>query len=40
MDTLLKNILLARVYDVASHTPLDPALRLSAALGCRVLLKR
>jgi threonine dehydratase len=40
METLLKNVLLARVYDVAVHTPLDPARRLSAALDNTVLLKR
>jgi threonine dehydratase len=33
-------ILRARVYDVAHETPLDPARRLSARLGERVLLKR
>jgi threonine dehydratase len=40
METLLKNVLMARVYDVAAHTPLDAAQRLSAALGNTVLLKR
>jgi threonine dehydratase len=40
MERLLKNILMARVYDVALHTPLERAERLSAALGQRVLLKR
>jgi threonine dehydratase len=36
----LQRILTARVYDVASETSLDPAPRLSARLGNRVLLKR
>jgi threonine dehydratase len=36
----LERILKARVYDVAEETPLDPAPRLSARLGSRVLLKR
>jgi threonine dehydratase len=36
----LERILKARVYDVAEETPLDPAPRLSARLGNRVLLKR
>src|SRR5690606_27306060 len=36
----LELILKARVYDVAVETPLDPARRLSARLGNRVLLKR
>ncbi|HKJ00567.1 MAG TPA: threonine ammonia-lyase, biosynthetic [bacterium] len=40
METLLKNVLMARVYDVAIHTPLDASERLSAALDNRVLLKR
>lgn len=31
---------MARVYDVALETPLDPAPRLSARLGNRILLKR
>jgi threonine dehydratase len=40
LDGLLREILTARVYDVARETPLDPAPRLSARLGCEVLLKR
>jgi threonine dehydratase len=36
----LERILKARVYDVAVESPLDPALRLSARLGNRALLKR
>ena len=36
----LERILKARVYDVASETPLEPAPRLSARLGNTVLLKR
>jgi len=36
----LERILKARVYDVAVETPLEPASRLSARLGNRVLLKR
>ena len=36
----LGRILKARVYDVAIETPLEPAPRLSARLGNRVLLKR
>ncbi len=39
-DDYLKEILRARVYDVAVETPLDEAPRLSARLGERVLLKR
>lgn len=40
LDDYLERILKARVYDVAEETPLDPAPRLSARLGQRVLLKR
>ncbi|CAK0744704.1 threonine deaminase [Gammaproteobacteria bacterium] len=40
IDTYVKHILLARVYDVARETPLDPAPRLSARLANHVLLKR
>ena len=36
----LQRILNARVYDVASETPLDPARNLSRRLGNQVLLKR
>ena len=39
-DRYIEKILRARVYDVAVETPLDPAPRLSARLGNRVLLKR
>jgi threonine dehydratase len=37
---MIERILDARVYDVARETPLDPARRLGARLGCPVLLKR
>jgi hypothetical protein len=37
---MVERILRARVYDVARETPLQPAPRLSARLGSRVLLKR
>ena len=40
MDTLLRDILTSRVYDVARETPLDPAPRLSRRLGNDVRLKR
>ena len=36
----LQKILTARVYDVAIESPLDPAPKLSARIGNRVLLKR
>lgn len=36
----LERILRARVYDVAIESALEPAKRLSARLGCNVLLKR
>ncbi|MBL8200798.1 MAG: threonine ammonia-lyase, biosynthetic [Chromatiales bacterium] len=36
----LERILKARVYDVAAETPLEPAPRLSARLGNRILMKR
>jgi len=39
-ENYLKQILKARVYDVARETPLDPAPRLSARLNNQVLLKR
>jgi threonine dehydratase len=39
-DDYLQRILTARVYDVAVETPLEPAPRLSARLGDRLLLKR
>lgn len=37
---MIERILGARVYDVARETPLEPARRLTARLGCPVLLKR
>jgi len=40
MDTLLREILTSRVYDVARETPLEPAPRLSRRVGSDVLLKR
>ncbi len=40
MNDYLKKILLSRVYDVASETPLDKAETLSKRLGNTVLLKR
>ena len=40
IDALVRDILTSRVYEVARETPLDPAPRLSARLGCEVLLKR
>ena len=40
MDTLLREILTSRVYEVARETPLDPASRLSRRLDNEVLLKR
>ncbi|MDR0933989.1 MAG: threonine ammonia-lyase, biosynthetic, partial [Burkholderiaceae bacterium] len=40
MTDYLKNILPARVYDVAEETPLEPAPHLSQSTGNRVLLKR
>jgi len=39
-ERMVERILAARVYDVARETPLEPARRLSARLGTRVLLKR
>lgn len=39
-EMLLRLILTSRVYEVAHETPLEPATRLSAALGNEVLLKR
>jgi len=36
----VRKILDARVYDVAVRTPLDVMVRMSARLGCEVLLKR
>jgi threonine dehydratase len=36
----LQRILTSRVYDLAHETALEPAARLSARLGCAVLLKR
>src|SRR4051812_4629534 len=40
MDTLLREILTSRVYEVARETPLDQAPRLSDRLDNHVLLKR
>src|SRR6058998_3634514 len=40
MDTLLREILTSRVYEVARETPLDPAPRLSRRFDNEVLLKR
>jgi threonine dehydratase len=40
LSDYLQKILNARVYDVASETPLDPARSLSRRLGNQVLLKR
>ncbi|RMF98232.1 MAG: threonine ammonia-lyase, biosynthetic [Gammaproteobacteria bacterium] len=40
MDPYLQRILTARVYEVAVETPLEPAPRLSARVGNRVLFKR
>jgi len=40
IDSLVRDILTSRVYEVARETPLDPAPRLSARLGNDVLLKR
>ena len=37
---MIERILGARVYDVARETPLEPARRLTARVGCPVLLKR
>lgn len=39
-DAMIERILRARVYDVARESPLEPAPRLSARLGCDVLFKR
>src|SRR3982751_5347489 len=39
-DDYIERILKARVYDVAQISPLDRMPRLSARLGCEVLLKR
>ena len=40
MQDYIKKILTARVYEVASQTPLEPAQRLSKRFGNDVLLKR
>ena len=40
MDSLLREILTSRVYEVARETPLDIAPRLSQRTGSDVLLKR
>src|ERR1700691_1161684 len=39
-EDYLQRILKARVYDVATETPLDAAPRLSSRLGNRILFKR
>jgi threonine dehydratase len=39
-EPYVERILKARVYDVAIESPLDPMPRLSARVGCEVLLKR
>ena len=40
MHDTVRSILTARVYDVAIETPLERMPRMSARLGCPVLLKR
>ncbi|MEH3147125.1 MAG: threonine ammonia-lyase, biosynthetic [Methylobacterium frigidaeris] len=40
MHDVIKKVLSARVYDVATESPLDPMPRLSARLGADILLKR
>ena len=40
MNTGVKDTLLARVYDVAIESPLEPALKLTSQLGVNVFLKR
>jgi len=40
IDSLVRDILTSRVYEIARETPLDAAPRLSARLGSEVLLKR
>ena len=40
MDTLLREILTSRVYEVARETPLDAAPRLSRRLENDILLER
>src|SRR5690242_14302752 len=40
LDTLVREILTSRVYEVARETPLDPAPRLSVRFANEVLLKR
>ncbi len=40
MHDVIKKVLSARVYDVATESPLDPMPRLSARLGAGILLKR
>jgi threonine dehydratase len=39
-DNYIERILRARVYDVATESPLEPAPRLSRRVGNQVLLKR
>ncbi|PID32234.1 threonine ammonia-lyase, biosynthetic [Candidatus Saccharibacteria bacterium] len=40
VDDLVRDVLTARVYDVAVKTPLQQAHKLSASIGCQVYLKR
>ncbi|MEK8089875.1 threonine ammonia-lyase, biosynthetic [Thermithiobacillus plumbiphilus] len=40
LNTLIRQILTSRVYDVARETPLEPAANLSRRLGNQVLFKR
>ena len=40
MDSIFKEILKSRVYDISARTPLEPAPQLGAALGNQVFLKR
>jgi len=40
INSLIRNILTSRVYEIARETPLEPAPRLSARLDNVVLLKR
>jgi threonine dehydratase len=40
LNAYVRRILDARIYDLAVETPIDGMRRMSAALGCRVLVKR
>lgn len=40
VDTLVRDALQSRVYDLVKETPLEPAPRLSERLGRHVFLKR